>query len=224
MNYQDLIYRIFILAALVIGLIYYQKSNLPFRILTLYLGYTFLSECLSLYFRNSLHNNSLVQKIFLLVEIASVGLIYYLLFEIKLYKIVTQFITVCFFLFSLIFIFLYPEPILPSYLVAAEALFFIFFSLLFYRQLLVFPKEKDLLVSGAFWLNSSLLINSAGSFVFWITFRYLWNHHILFPNLLNILFALQLIEYTILGVALYLHGQQKFGEESNHERTLSYYK
>src|SRR3954451_4412103 len=107
MNYQDLIYRIFILAALVIGLIYYQKSNLPFRILTLYLGYTFLSECLSLYFRNSLHNNSLVQKIFLLVEIASVGLIYYLLFEIKWCKVLTKIITLCFFLFSLVFILLH---------------------------------------------------------------------------------------------------------------------
>src|SRR4051812_4164340 len=122
MNYQDITYRIFILAGFITGLVFYQKSNGAFRILTIYLGYTFLSECLSLYFRNSLHNNSLVQKIFLLVEISSIGIIYYLLFEIKWCKVLTKIITLCFFLFSLVFILLHPEPVLPSYLVAAESI------------------------------------------------------------------------------------------------------
>lgn len=219
-DYQDILYRVFILSAFIIGCIVYIKSNRSFKILTFYLGYTFLSEGVSLYFRNSHHNNSLILKIFLLVEIASIGTIYFYLFESLIYKRIVLFLSTAFFIFCLSYIILHPEPILPGYLVSTEDLLFILFSILYYRQLLEIPRQINLLKSGEFWLNSCMLINSAGSFAFWITFTYLWKHHIKFPGLLNVMFALQLLEYSLMGLALYLQSRNRPTTDQRYERAV----
>jgi hypothetical protein len=222
-DYQDILYRVFVLSAFIIGCVVYKKSSRVFKILTFYLGYTLLSEGVSLYFRNSLHNNSPILKIFLLVEIACLGAIYFYLFESRLYKGIVLFLSTAFFIFCICYMILHPEPILPGYLVSTEVLIFIFFSILYYRQLLEIPRQINLLKSGEFWLNSCILINSAGSFAFWLTFTYLWKHHIKFPGLLTVMFALQLLEYSLMGLALYLQGHFPITTDKHYEGAVHHY-
>lgn len=180
-----------------------------FRVLTLYLSYTLVSEIVSLAVSYVWHNNSLVQKVYLCAEIVFMGGIYYLLFRHSRQKKVIIIFSILLFLFCLIFFIANGEALLPAYPLTAESIAFIVFSVMYFFQLLKYPYEQDLLSMGEFWLNSSVLVYSTGSFIFWVSFYYLYNHHIILPGLPVIMNALDILHYALLGLAVFFHVKRK---------------
>jgi len=85
----------------------------------------------------------------------------------------------------------------------------IVFAVMYFFQLLKYPYEHDLLSMGEFWLNSSVLVYSTGSFVGWVSFSYVYRHHISLPSLPVIMNALDILHYTLLGAAIFFHVKRK---------------
>lgn len=205
----EIIDAIVLASAAFFGLFHFRKSGILFRLLTLYLLYTLISEVVSFYSSKIFHNNSLVQKIYLFVEIIFISGIYYLLFRYSRKRRIIIVLAAFLFLFCFFYFILDKQAILPGYPLTLESIMLIIFSVMYFYQLLKYPYEHDLLSMGEFWLNSSVLVYSTGSFVFWVTFHYLYSHHIVLPGLPVIMNALDILHYFLLGLAIFFHVKRK---------------
>lgn len=192
-----------------LGIFNIRKCNLLFRLLTFYVLYTLISELISYAASYIWQNNSLVMKIYLFAEISFMGGIYYLLFRHSRQKKIILVYASILFLFCLVVSIVNREALFPGYLVALESIMLIVFSVMYFFQLLKYPYEHDLLSMGEFWLNSSVLVYSTGSFVGWVSFSYLYRHQINLPSLPVIMNALDILHYTLLGVAIFFHVKRK---------------
>jgi hypothetical protein len=205
----EIIYRIVLLVVALLGIFNIRKCNLLFKVLTFYLLYTLISEIVSLIFSYAWHNNSLVQKIYLCAEIIFMGGIYYLLFRYSRQRKLVIIFSILLFVFCLVFFIVNGEALLPAYPLTLESIVLIVFSVMYFFQLLKYPYEHDLLSMGEFWLNSSVLVYSTGSFVFWASFYYLYRHHIVLHGLEVIMTALDILHYALLGLAIFFHVKRK---------------
>jgi hypothetical protein len=205
----EIIDAIILASAAFLGLFYFRKSGILFRLLTLYLLYTLISEVVSYISSRLFQNNSLVQKIYLFVEIIFISGIYYSLFKYSRKKRIILFLSSFLFLFCFFYFILDKQALLPGYPLTLESIMLIIFSVMYFYQLLKYPYEHDLLSMGEFWLNSSVLVYSTGSFVFWVTFHYLYSHHIVLPGLPVIMNALDILHYSLFGLAIFFHVKRK---------------
>jgi len=198
-----------LLVVALFGIINIRKMNILFRLLTFYVLYTLISENVSLIASYIWLNNSLILKIYLCVEITFMCGIYYFLFRHSKQKKLIIFFSALLFLSCITFFIVDREALLPGYPLTLESTMFIVFSVMYFFQLLKYPYEHDLLSMGEFWLNSSVLVYSTGSFVFWVSFYYLFRHHIILPALPEIMNALDILHYALLGLAIFFHVKRK---------------
>lgn len=212
---RDIVYLILLLSVSVLGCIRYKRLDLSFRLLSFYCLYTFLSESISLILAYYIHNNSTVEKLYFPIEVIFLSFIYYILFESKRLKLVIIVLSSFLLVAAALLYYFYPQPLLPSYLVTAESAVLMAYSILYFLQLISDPVESRLLALGEFWLNSSILIYSTGSFVFWLTFYYLYHHKIFVPTLQIILFVLNILEGVMIAVSIYLNSKTKKHTFSN---------
>jgi hypothetical protein len=127
----------------------------------------------------------------------------------RLQKKIIAFFSGILLIVSLISFLLNTEAVMPSYLITIESIMLLFFSILFFYQLLDHPYEQNLLTMGEFWLNSSVCVYCMGSFFFWASFYYLYRHHIVLPGLKVIMDTLDILHYLLLGLAIFFYSRRE---------------
>ena len=201
------VYLLIILVFSIIGILKFKYCDITFKLLTALLFYTFISEVISTFLEYTSGNNSIPQKIYTLFHIAIFTSIYYTIFDQPLIKKIVLFVGVIFFLYALYYIIKFNKSELPSYLIMLDAIILVFFSILYYFELVLNPNVENILSSGNFWLNTSVILYFTGVFIFFASFNYLLLHNknilIQLGNIKN--FFLDPLHYFLLGLSLCFH-------------------
>jgi hypothetical protein len=210
---RSVIYLTVILISMAVGLCQFRRSDYVFKVLTLLLLFTFLSETTSFAFAHLVGNNSLIHKIYAPLLVIFFCLIYYELFIARRVKILSICVSLVVFSFVLFVDIFQEKAVSPAYAIMVIALELIFFSILYFYQMISNPSIKDIGRSPEFWLNTGVLIYFTGSFIFWATFDYFYHHGIIISQYMIVLWVLNIIYYSTLGISLYFHGKTKKNDQ-----------
>ncbi len=202
---RNIIYLAIILISCVIGLCNFKLSNKVFKLLTCFSGYTFISETIAQVSSHVNKTNAFVHKIYLPVHLIFFCSIYYYLFQAKSWKIRATISSAILFVLIVIYEKYQEKLVLPAYGIMLEGILLVVFSILYFFQLIKNPIEGKLTSLGEFWLNSSVLFYFSGTFLFWATFNYFYFNKLSFMPYMMILWVLNIIHYSILGLSLLMH-------------------
>jgi len=205
----DIIYRAIILIGALTGFLYWSRLSAAFRLLALFLLYTFISESAALYMAFTRNFNYSVFKVYLLVQIAFWGGVYFFLLTNKTAKKLTLALSAALWVISCIYIFSLPEKKMPIIMIDVESVLLIFFSISYFYFLIRNPVEDNILKLPGFWLSSSVLIYNCGSFIYIASFNFLANTGITKITLNNVHNALNIFHYGVLLYAMLLQVKRR---------------
>jgi hypothetical protein len=205
----DIVYRAIILGGAMTGLLYWNRLSAAFRLLALFLLYTFISESAALYMAFTKSFNYNVFKVYLLVQIGLWGGIYYYLLTNKRIKQLILALSAALWLLSCIYILSLPEKKMPIIMIDVESVSLIFFSIAYFYFLVRYPTEDNILDLPGFWLSSSVLIYNCGSFIYMASFNFLANTGITKITLNNMHNGLNIFHYGVLGYAMLLQVKRR---------------
>lgn len=196
-------YLILLLAVFSIGIIKYRRVSIAFKILTLLIGTTFLSESISRILAAKIHSSIPVYHFFSPIEFIGFSAIYYQLINNNEIKKAIH-ILIWLFVFGAVIDTLFFETlfIFPSkYLMISEAIYLVY-ALLGFRQMLLNPIQVPLYRQSFFWLNTALLIYTSTIFLSDGLHDYFVHHHFGTRTLNTFIYFTNIVFYTFLGVAI----------------------
>ena len=169
MSLNYLIYLLVIFGGFIIGLLRYGQLERPYRFLTIYMGYVFLSECASRVVGYYLQNASVVYRIYILVTALFAGALYTLILPRSLFnKLITVFAPASLVASLIIFTIYYTSfHQWPEQWLLLLSLLVVLLSLLQYKNMLQHPVDIPLAKQPKFWLNTgTFLFFSINFFIF----------------------------------------------------------
>ena len=150
-----------------IGVVCYSKLTTPFKLLALTVPITILLDVCSKISAHLYKTNALVLHLECLVLYVFYSCIYYHLFQSKTMKkivLVSTIVIVTFAFFNGI----YLQPAyksFPSFLYMVTNIMLVTFSLLLFKQMLLYPVKIMITSQGIFWYNTSILFYSTTMFL-----------------------------------------------------------
>ena len=173
MSTRFLIYLIIVLAGTCIGLIRYRRLKRPFRLLTLLLAFTFVSELTSRLMIRQWHNSSPIYHLFIPVQFAFFVTIYADLSRWKTQTLRNDLILGMGLLACVNLLFLQPLFQFPSNTIVTSCLLMIVISLNHFSRTMERVDESSLLQRSDFWLNVSVLLFFALTILYWGSYNLL---------------------------------------------------
>jgi len=150
-----------------IGVVCYSKLTTPFKLLALTEPVTIILDLLSKVFSHLYKTNALILHLECLVLYVFYSSIYYYLFQSKTMKKMVWISTVVIVGFAFFNgIFLQPAyKSFPSFLYMVTNTMLVAFSLLLFKQMLLYPIKIKITGQGIFWYNTSMLFFSTTMFL-----------------------------------------------------------
>lgn len=198
--YLALVFLVFLL-----GVVRYKKLSTPFRILTVLIGITIVSEITSRILINYIHNSSPAYHFFIPIQFVLLFTIYgYLIesFKNKAFLAVASvlFVVLCFINFS----FLQGFLLFPSNVLLLSSVVFIILSLLIFHQMFNSVDQESLFIKSVFWFNCAILLFFTVTFLFWSFYNYLLRHKISTRPFATFIYYVNIVYYLMLACALAL--------------------
>ncbi len=149
-----------------IALVRYQKLTFPFRILAWSVIIACLLSILANIFTLKYRNNAPILQIECIVEYVFYSLTYYYLFKNKLIKktiaILIIMISVSFFINA---VFVQPfNKVFPTNIYIPAQILLAVFSLLLFKEMLMYPVKINIIKQSVFWYNTAILFYSTTMF------------------------------------------------------------
>lgn len=183
----------------ILGIVRYQKLTMPFRLLSISFLLSLITSLVNVYVNYRFKRNAIVSHIDAISNYIFYATIYYLLFKNKYTKyfilISIIFITLFFFINGLFF-----QPfmeVFPSNLNLPTLILYVAFSILLYKQMLLYPIQIDITKQSIFWYNTALLFFASTMFLNLQLANYYSTHRI---N--NIIAYFWFIDNTIFDIML----------------------
>jgi hypothetical protein len=150
-----------------IGVVCYTKLSTPFKLLAFTEPVTISLDLLSKISSNLYRTNALILHLECLVLYVFYSSIYYYLFHGKTMKRIVFISTIVIVFFAFFNgIFLQPaNKSFPSYLYMVTNTMLVTFSLLLFKQMLLYPVKIKITSQGIFWYNTSMLFFSTTMFL-----------------------------------------------------------
>ena len=212
MNYllKKLIYLAILLIATVIGFLKWNKLSKEYRYLSVLFLITFIFETLAVVFAYTVKNNTIVYEIFDPLQLILFSCIFY---EIIISRSTKRKVLISAIIMSLIIILSsvldLEAGFLNSYSVVIKSIYYIFLSLIVFRQVLLNPRYSNILKEPVFWFCAALLFFFTINILFWTSNNYLINHDkTSLPALYLVLYFSNLIFYLVLLYAVILVQKQ----------------
>ena len=210
MNIGIVIYYSLLLLIFVLGTVRYKKLAVPYRLLTVYIGLTFVLEVFSTICANKFRNNLPVEHISSYSEFIFNALIFYMLLKSvlikKLVKISIAAITIFFIINSI-----WLQPFLhsfPSNAIIVSEIALVIFSLLVFKQMLQYPLQVNITSQSVFWYNTAILFYSTTVFLNFGLTNYVIKHHLNNATYYNCRVILNMIFYILLGIAIFIEDKK----------------
>jgi len=153
------IYEVLVLLVVAIGIIRFTMLNIPFKILVFSMLTTFIIAVLSHIFIVKYKNNAPVLHLEAITEFVFYALIYYYLFTNQLIKKIIVFTIIAASVFSVInALILQPfHTVFPTYVNLPTLGLLVVFSLLLFKQMLLYPLKTPITKQGVFWFNTAMI-------------------------------------------------------------------
>jgi hypothetical protein len=189
----------------IIGMVRFKKLTMPFKLLAiLQVLDLFLTNIASKQVESLYHNNALISHVQALNSYIFYSLIYYLLFRNKYLKkfiLVTVVIITIFCFINAIFLEPYAKSF-PIYTIIPTDILYIAFSMLLFRQMLLYPMATNLIKQSIFWYNTGLLFFSTTMFMNLGLMNY-YSHHRPHDQLIFYFWYTDIIIFNVLiGMAI----------------------
>jgi len=210
MNATYISYYILLLTICVIGVARYKKLTTPFKLLTVLIGLTLVLEITSEVCAVLYKNNIFVSYVTCLVEYTFYSLVYYNLFINKSIK-KSILITLVFFALFYFINFFWLQPYykeFPSNVVIVSEITYTIFSLLLFKQMLLYPLPMNITRQSVFWYNTAMLFFSTTSFLNLGLINYYVKHHLKDSVLLGFNFGINVIFYVLIGVSILINNKK----------------
>jgi len=167
MTVQEAVNFSLLIIVLGIGVVCYLKLTTPFKLLVFTVPVTILLDLLSKVSSHLYKTNALILHLECLILYIFYSSIYYYLFQSKTTKkivLVSTIVIVGFAFFNGIFL----QPAyksFPSYLYMVTNTMLVGFSLLLFKQMLLYQVKINITGQGIFWYNTSMLFFSTTMFL-----------------------------------------------------------
>lgn len=210
MTIRFLIYLILLLVAFSIGVVRYRKLTTPFKVLTIFIGVTFLSESMGRILAVKFGNSSPVYHIYNIFNYIFYTRIYAGLIKHKVARRIIAYSAIPVIIFSIInTLFIQGIFLFPSNFLLISCVANISFSLILFSQMLGEPSDQTLLSQSIFWFNVSVLFYFAIIFLNWGFFNYLLRHKFNMKPISLLLYYTNLAYYILFGFAISIDQNQK---------------
>jgi len=197
-------YTILILSLItgIIGMVSYKKLTMPFKLLSVYLSYVFLDNVVNQYVNAVYKNNVWVLHAETIANYVFFSFIYYNLLKNKYIKksiLVSVILVTIFFIINASF--LQPSEF-PSNSMLINEILFTIFSLLLFKQMLLYPLQVNILKQGVFWFNTAILFFSTTMFLNFALINYYFQQNIYMPVLNYFWHFIDITFNLLLGIAI----------------------
>lgn len=170
---KDLIYSVFLLSSLVIGVIKYKKLSKPLKFIFLFVGIGCLTEItIDIWKKFWMSNTMPIGNIYIPVSFLILGLFYLFLLKNYLNRKIIVGIIIAFELLCIInYVFVQNLLEFPNITAAIGALIIIAFSVIVFSKIMAEAKIEKLSKEPIIWINTAFLIYYSTNFFFYILFN-----------------------------------------------------
>ncbi len=193
-----------LLIAAGICLLRYQRLTFPFKILAWAVITSFILKLLANFFAIKYKNNAPILQIDCITEFIFFSVIYYYLFKNKLIKkaiAVSIIIIVAAFFINAAF-FQPFNKVFPTYIYIPSQILFAVFSLLLFKEMLMYPVKINIVKQSVFWYNTGVLFYSTTMFFFLGLSNYLAEHNLDDDFIFNFWYIISDVFHILICIAI----------------------
>jgi hypothetical protein len=196
-------YLLLLLIVSVVGFARYKQLGKPFKILTILIACTLVSESIKKVYGRTYHNNMPVSHIWAVIEFSFTAIIYYYLVNnAVLKKIIIGSIAAMMVLAVVNILYFEHLDQFPSLTLEASHIVYVVYSLLLFRQMLLSPSEQSLFKQSLFWFNINTLFYATTMFLNFALMSYFIQNKLDVAPLVYFSIVINVIFYVIIGFAL----------------------
>ncbi|MCO5950966.1 hypothetical protein [Mucilaginibacter flavidus] len=202
----DTIYAIYLLLLLiisVIGFARFKRLSKAFKILTVMILCTLISESIKKVYGRVYHNNMPVAHIWAVIEFAFSAVVYYYLVSNAILKKAIVISIFAMFLLAIANVLFFEKlSQFPSLTLEASHIVYVVYSLLLFRQMLFAPAEQSLFRQSLFWFNINMLFYATTMFLNFALMSYFIQNKLDVGPLVYFSVVVNFIFYIVIGVVL----------------------
>ncbi|MDR3696768.1 hypothetical protein [Mucilaginibacter sp.] len=204
MSIIEFFYWLLLLIVSGVGIMRYKKLTLPFKILSCSVLIVFFFNILAKVFSFRYKNNAPILQTESITEYVIYALIYFYLFKNKaIKKVIFASIVILFVFFIINAIFLQPFlKVFPTNIYLPTQILFAIFSLLLFKQMLLYPSKVNIVKQGVFWYNTAMFIYATTMFLNLGLANYYVAHHINDYSLYYFWYFSLYLFHVFIGVSL----------------------
>lgn len=197
------IYLIFLFLVVMTGIVRFKRADLPFKILIIFLGVTFVQEIAIRMVGHLMHkNNSFLYHIISPIEFLVFTYIYYSYLTGNIRRL-PLFLIPPVLLFALVNSFyIQSVGMFPSNFLLLIQLIYCVYGFLGLRQLLFKPSGLSLYKHSLFWLSMALVIFATTLFVYFGLLNYAIHHHGLSFFTMALNYSMNYVYYILIAIAI----------------------
>lgn len=182
----------------------YQRLTFPFKILAWAAITSFILTLLANFFNLKYKNNAPILQIDCVTEFIFFSVIYFYLFKNRLIKkAITISIIVIVTGFFINATFFQPfNKVFPTYIYIPSQILFAVFSLLLFKEMLMYPVKINIVKQSVFWYNTAILFYSTTMFFFLGLSNYLAEHNLKDDFIFNFWYIISDVFHILICIAI----------------------
>jgi len=211
MSLEKIIYYFVLIIITLFGAVNYKKLTVPFKLLTILIGITLISEITIRVCAKLFHNNLPMFHIVSFYEYIFYMLIFYRVFKNKTVKNIIFATAIIVPMFTVVnaFIFQPYMTTFPSNVIFVSNIIYTILTMLLYREMLLNSSQISLFKQSVFWFNTALLFFSVTMFFHLGILNYLIKHKQNSGILTYLDMVANIIFYGAFAYAIYLNTKEK---------------
>ncbi|MDO3643761.1 hypothetical protein [Mucilaginibacter sp. L3T2-6] len=204
-----LIYLVVLLFVIISGLARYRQLNKAFRLLTITILCTLISEGTKKIYGKISHNSMPQAHVWAVIEFALFSLTYYYLINSAAIKRSIIYVIGGMVLLEIANIIFFEKLTqFPSLILEASHIVYVIYALLLFRQMLLSPAEQSLFKQSLFWFNLNMLFYATTMFLNFALLSYFIENKLDAVPLVYFSVFVNFIFYIVIGISLLIDNRK----------------
>lgn len=203
------VYLALLFLVAIAGFARYKKLNKQFRILAILILCTLISESIKKVYGKIYQNSMPVAHVWAIIEYAFYAFIFYLFLNSdRIKKVVIISIAGMLVLEIINLVFFEKITQFPSLILEVSHIIYVIYSLLLFRQMLLFPAERSLFKQSLFWFNIDVLFYATTMFLNFALLSYFIENKLDGMPLAYFSIVVNFIFYIVIGISLLIDNKK----------------
>jgi len=191
------------------GFVRYKQLNKAFRVLTILLLCTLISEATKKIYGQISHNSMPHAHVWAVIEFGFFSLTYYYLITSPAVKRSIIYAIGGMVVLEIANVFFFEKLTqFPSLILEASHIVYVIYSLLLFRQMLLSPAEQSLFKQSLFWFNINMLFYATTMFLNFALLSYFIENKLDLLPLVYFSYVVNFIFYIVIGISLLMDNKK----------------